>query len=222
MVQIRLNLDETSIGNLPDYFVYIYEKDWINSRQISFSFSKVINYDYNPAKSEKPPKIIQTINNPDKIIDDLLQLLLTYEVENFSLNGTIVPSFLMNIFWQELNPNYISGEEQDPISIICAANQGIFGCVDFKGKTYPCGYELASDWGIFHPKTNLKTELINQFNSVEHLLDKFERKPCIDCKFIFVCSRRQCEFLLMDDYDEKEKYCTEFYQSFQSFLNFYG
>lgn len=221
-VQIRINLDNHNIKTLPEYFKFLSKKGWLDSKQIGLSFNKVISYSNNTLTNNGHPKIIQSIKDSRSVIHNLLHQLYEYNVTNFNISGTIIPPLIVDLFWPRIIGKQEPSEFAEPLILLCAANQGIFGCADFQGKLYPCGYELAPNWGEYYPESSINFDSITRWNSLEHAVEKFYKQPCFNCKFLFLCNKRQCEFFQLDEFDETKQHCMGVFKELQAFFEFYG
>ena len=219
-VRIRCNIDDHNITDFSNLLDFLENKEWFKSNRFDLIIRATTEYLEN-AKGDMPlgENIIST-NNMVK----LLNILIEHKMNKVIVDGTIMLPVLKILFWDKFFEitNKKENIEDKTIDIICDANQGHFGFVDYNGSVRRCGFELAEECGSIFPEIKLDEEKIKNWNSLEFILEKFNSKPCRNCRFFFLCGMRQCSFSQYEYYVEERGSCENIERNIELFLNNYA
>ena len=183
-VVIRINVDDSNIDFLEDFLDFLRIKGWIKHDRLKFIFRTITQYIFDDESKELHSKDIISTENKIKLI----KLLRKHRMETVDIDGSILLPIIKKFFWGKLFGKENASEDKIPktIDIVCSANQGYPGLVEYNGIVRTCGFELAQSCGKIFPEIQLDNEEIKRWNSVNFVLKKFLHKMCINCKFFFI------------------------------------
>ncbi|MHA1465676.1 MAG: radical SAM protein [Candidatus Heimdallarchaeaceae archaeon] len=217
-ITIRCNVDNDNINGIPNFLDFLKSQDWFNSERVSLVFRTTSENFYDDDFKYPVGKSLLSRENVIKLI----QILKSSEISKLSVDGVIILPIFFKLFWGDIIGEDIVISEDKNIEVVCSANQGFIGLLDYKGDAFMCGYEAAKPCGSIFPELNIDNELIQTWNSVDYIINKFKSKPCIDCKFFFVCNMRQCSYAQFEEYDEERKYCINIERRVADFFKNFG
>ncbi len=219
-VRIRCNIDDDNIESIPSLLLFLQNKGWLSLERIEMIFRATTEYSTN---NDYDFPIARNIISPENIVR-FIEILRKQGMREANIDGTLIPPVLIGLFWSRLFEEEMIDENRrtKTIDILCSATQGFFGSLELDGTIRSCGFELAQSQGKIFPREEVIYENVKYWNSVEFILEKFLHQPCLECKFFFVCNKRQCPYNQLDQYDEKLGYCIDVEQSLDTFFRYFG
>ncbi|TFG10481.1 4Fe-4S cluster-binding domain-containing protein [Candidatus Heimdallarchaeota archaeon] len=220
IVRIRMNVDDNNVESVTPLITILKEKEWIDLDRLEIIIRTTTKYVDEPYYGLPVAYNIISQNNTVRLI----RSIIASNIKKIRIDGTLIPPVAVSLFWSKLfnnGKNNVAANVKS-FDLLCSSNQGHFGSLDFDGQVRLCGFELAHSCGRIYPHKNLDEELIKEWNSKEHILRKFLLQPCLKCKFFFLCSKRQCPYNQLNNYDKETGYCVDVKESLDLFFKNFG
>lgn len=214
-IVIRVNLDDDNIDHLDEFILFLKRKNLLDEKRSFIQFKNVNKYI--TFEKHDNPVPVQSTKNKKHILCTVLDITQKYDI-NITL-AEFIPRIIQDIFISEISGKNV--ESFKPIRLGCMHNQGTFGAIDFNGDLLPCLYDFSPKIGNINDIDSVDENKLKYWDSKECIIDKYISEPCINCKYFFLCSGRQCHYANYFSYNKDLGYCTEFQKQLQYFFEYY-